>query len=725
MKTVLGIELGSTRIKAVAIDGTYAPVSSGDYTWASSYENGVWTYDLNEVWKGLKIALSGVENRENISAMGVSAMMHGYLAFDKDWNLLTPFRTWQNTITGQAAEKLTALFGFNIPQRWSIAHLYQAILNGEAHVPQIAHITTLAGYVHYMLTGVNAIGIGEASGMFPIDSEKNCYDEGMLARFEELVANRNLPWKLLDVLPKVLAAGEKAGYLTESGAARLDNLLAPGIPFAPAEGDAGTGMTATNAVAPRTGNVSAGTSIFSMVVLERPLKKVYEEIDLVTTPIGKPVAMVHCNNCTNDSNAWVSVLKETAELFGTDPGSGEVYTKLYTELIITFMSAFAQSESESISANVRWGKKQAMKEGKVNFPIWKLYGYGINNAGEVVIVPEQAEIVRRIYTRILAGDSLRIIRDTLNADSVPAKGGKQWHESTVRGIITNEKYCGDVLMQKTFKTDVISGKIAKNTGQLPMYLIQDNHPGIVTRDTFQAVQTELARRSAGKSPSRKNAATGRSCYTSKYALSERMLCGECGTRYQRCSWHRKDKVRIVWRCVSRVEYGSRYCHQSPTMDEEPLQRAIMAAISSVMAPKDKIHGLITDAALEETCKLPNSAVTLGDINQRLEELEAEFNSLFNQSGGIDKNTVKYREIANEMAALKEQRERISTQLRNHEAVQAHVHTMAAALDQEDHHLTEWDEEMIRQLVHTVKVISADQIRVYLNDGTEIDQTVGP
>ena len=328
--TYLGIELGSTRIKAVAINQEHIPVSSGDYTWASSYENGVWTYDLAEVWTGLKAALAGVENRENIQAMGVSAMMHGYLAFDKDWNLLVPFRTWQNTITGHAAAELTELFSFNVPQRWSIAHLYQAILNNEAHIPQIAHITTLAGYVHYMLTGVNAIGIGEASGMFPIDSEKNCYDEGMLKKFDHLVSDKNLPWKnLTDILPAVLVAGEEAGMLTEQGATLLDNLLAPGIPFAPAEGDAGTGMTATNAVAPRTGNVSAGTSIFSMVVLERPLKKVYEEIDLVTTPTGKPVAMVHCNNCTNDSNAWVSLLKEAANLFGAEPGNGEVYTKLY------------------------------------------------------------------------------------------------------------------------------------------------------------------------------------------------------------------------------------------------------------------------------------------------------------------------------------------------------------------------------------------------------------
>ena len=328
-KTALGIELGSTRIKAVAINENHVPVSSGDYTWKSSYENGVWTYDLAEVWKGLKQAVSGVENRETVAAMGVSAMMHGYLAFDKDWNLLVPFRTWQNTITGPAAAELTELFNFNVPQRWSISHLYQAVLNGEEHVPQIAHITTLAGYVHYMLTGVNAIGVGEASGMFPIDSEKNCYDEVMLAKFNELPAIKGQPWKLIDILPAVLVAGDNAGTLTESGAAMLDNLLAPGIPFAPAEGDAGTGMTATNAVAPRTGNVSAGTSIFSMVVLERPLEKVYEEIDLVTTPTGKAVAMVHCNNCTNDSNAWVNVLKETANLFDAQPSTGDVYTKLY------------------------------------------------------------------------------------------------------------------------------------------------------------------------------------------------------------------------------------------------------------------------------------------------------------------------------------------------------------------------------------------------------------
>ncbi len=328
-KLCLGIELGSTRIKAVAIGEGFAPVSSGDYTWASRYENGVWTYSLDEVWTGLEAALSGVEHRENVCAMGVSAMMHGYLAFDADWNLLTPFRTWQNTITGPAAAELTALFGFNIPQRWSVAHLYQAILNEEEHVSNIAHITTLAGYVHYMLTGVNTIGVGEASGMFPIDSKTLDYDGEMTRKFNELVKSRDLPWKLADILPRVLPAGAEAGCLTGQGAALLDGLLSPGIPFAPAEGDAGTGMTATNAVAPRTGNVSAGTSIFSMVVLEKPLSKVYEEIDLVTTPTGAPVAMVHCNNCTNDTNAWAGVLCETAELFGAEVGVSELFTRLY------------------------------------------------------------------------------------------------------------------------------------------------------------------------------------------------------------------------------------------------------------------------------------------------------------------------------------------------------------------------------------------------------------
>lgn len=324
----LGIELGSTRIKAVLIDNQFNPVSSGDYTWKSSYENKIWTYSLDEVWKGLNAALEG-QDLSSVDAMGISAMMHGYLAFDKEWNLLVPFRTWQNTITGEAADKLTELFNFNIPQRWSIAHLCQAIMNKEEHISKIAHITTLAGYVHYMLTGVNAVGIGEASGIFPIDSQTLDYNEGMLDKFDGLLAEMNFSGKIRDILPAVLTAGNEAGRLTEKGAELLGGKLSAGIPFAPPEGDAGTGMTATNAIAAGTGNVSAGTSVFSMIVLEKSLSKVYPEIDMVTTPTGKPVAMVHCNNCTNDMNAWVNIFKETVSLMTGTEVSNDIFTKLY------------------------------------------------------------------------------------------------------------------------------------------------------------------------------------------------------------------------------------------------------------------------------------------------------------------------------------------------------------------------------------------------------------
>ena len=329
MKSYLGIEFGSTRIKAVTVGEDHLPLSSGDYTWASHLEGGVWTYDLDEAWIGLKTALMGIEERESIAAAGISGMMHGYLAFDAEWNLLTPFRTWQNTMTAEAAAELTELFGFNIPQRWSIAHLWQAILNNEEHLPQVAHVTTLAGWVHFMLTGVNAVGIGEASGIFPIDSASLTYDAEMINKFDLLLAERGIDKKITDLLPAVLCAGEEAGALTEKGAGLIGGLLPVGTKFAPPEGDAGTGMTATNAVAPRTGNVSAGTSIFSMVVLERPLESVHEEIDIVTTPTGRDVAMVHCNNCTNDSNAWVSLLGEAAELFGAKPEKGGLYSALY------------------------------------------------------------------------------------------------------------------------------------------------------------------------------------------------------------------------------------------------------------------------------------------------------------------------------------------------------------------------------------------------------------
>lgn len=464
-----------------------------------------------------------------------------------------------------------------------------------------------------------------------------------------------------------------------------------------------------------------GTSTKKRDDFNRMIRKCRQKkIDLILT---KSISRFARN--TLDSLKYIRALKEL--------GIGIIFEKenintleMDTELIITFMSAFAQSESESISANVRWGKRQAMKEGKTSVNFKKLYGYFLDSEGNPQVDSDKAEFIRSIFNRYLQGASLRMIRQELEAAGIPnPAGSEKWGIDQIRNILSNEKYCGDVLMQKTFIQDCISKKVVKNTGQLPMYLIQNNHPAVISRDVYQAVQAEKARRSASASPSKKTSSTGRTCYASKFALSERLVCGECGTLYRRCTWKRNGKTRIVWRCVSRLDYGTKYCHQSPTMDEEPLQRAIMAAVNSIMDSREKINGLITDAALEETGKLPNSAMTLGDINRRLEELEAEFNALFNQSGGIDKNAVKFREIANEMAALKEQRERISAQLQNNQAAQKHVHTIAAVLDQEDHHLTQWDEEMIRQLVHTVKVISADHIRVYLNDGTEIDQEVGP
>ncbi len=324
----LGVEFGSTRIKAVAIDESRTPVSMGDFTWASRLENGLWTYPMDEVRDGLRAAIAGVEDRESICAMGISAMMHGYLAFDADWNLLVPFRTWQNTVTGEAAAMLSEMFSFNIPQRWSIAHLCQAILNGEEHISRIAHITTLAGYVHFMLTGVNAVGVGEASGILPLGPDCG-YDEGMTAKFDAFLAERGMPFRLRDILPGILMAGDNAGYLTEAGSEYLGGLLAPGVAFCPPEGDAETGMTATNAVAPRTGNVSAGTSIFSMIVLERPLSRPYPEVGIVATPTGRPVPVVHCSDCTSDINGWAGLIREAAELFG---GSTEkLYDLLFTK----------------------------------------------------------------------------------------------------------------------------------------------------------------------------------------------------------------------------------------------------------------------------------------------------------------------------------------------------------------------------------------------------------
>ena len=349
-KLSLGVEFGSTRIKAVLIDEFQAVVASGSFEWENQLENGIWTYDLNSVWHGLQASYTELkqEVREKygftlnkISAIGFSAMMHGYLAFNKDDQLLTPFRTWRNATTGEAQHQLTELLEFNIPQRWSIAHLYQAILNGEDHVKDVTFFTTLAGYVHWKLTGEKVLGIGDASGMFPIDSNTKDYNMEMMAIFDEKINEKNYPWKLKDIMPEVLVAGKKAGELTEAAALLLDPTgdLESGIPLCPPEGDAGTGMVATNSVKQRTGNVSAGTSVFAMIVLENELSKVYPEIDMVTTPKGDAVAMVHANNCSSEINAWVKIFREFLDAVGTPMSIDQLYQTLFTESLKGDMDA--------------------------------------------------------------------------------------------------------------------------------------------------------------------------------------------------------------------------------------------------------------------------------------------------------------------------------------------------------------------------------------------------
>ena len=343
-KTSLGIEFGSTRIKAVLIDDTYTTIAAGDYGWASHLEDGLWSYSQEEIWTGLQTAYSALaEDVENaygekltrVGRIGFSAMMHGYLAFGKDGELLVPFRTWQNTNTSEAHEKLSELFQYNIPERWSIAHLYQAVLNNEEHIGKVDFFTTLAGYVHWKLTGKKVLGVGDASGMFPIDPTTHTYETEFIEKFNAIPEVAAQPWKLADLLPEPLVAGTPAGALTEEGAKLLDptGTLQPGITFAPPEGDAGTGMVATNSVRVRTGNVSAGTSIFAMVVLERKLERLHPEVDLVTTPAGDLAGMSHANNFTSDLNAWVGLFGQFAAAIGTPVDAGTLYGTLFRAAI--------------------------------------------------------------------------------------------------------------------------------------------------------------------------------------------------------------------------------------------------------------------------------------------------------------------------------------------------------------------------------------------------------
>lgn len=394
-----------------------------------------------------------------------------------------------------------------------------------------------------------------------------------------------------------------------------------------------------------------------------------------------------------------------------------------SEMLITMLGAFAQAESESISRNVAWGKRKAIQGGKIFVNFNQLYGYYLQEDGSPGVNLEKAAVVKFIYQHYLYGDSLRMIKDRLDNESIlNPKGEPGWKISSIKSILTNEKYCGDVLGQKTFKECVIGGKVQKNNGQLPQVLVQNNHPGIVTREMFFEVQEEMKRRSAARSPSTKSA-TGRTSYASKYALSERLVCGECGTLYRRCTWTIRGKKKIVWRCVSRLDHGTKFCKQSPTMEETALQDAIMNAINRSM---DTSGGLARNAAAGFLMILKpqeNAEFTLGEVKRRIQELTAEFDTLFEMDGSEVTEKDRFTEIALELAELKKQQEAISAQLRNNQGIQAKVNRFASAAERFDHNLTEWDEEFIRQMIHTVEVISADKIRVVLTDGTVVMQEV--
>lgn len=396
-----------------------------------------------------------------------------------------------------------------------------------------------------------------------------------------------------------------------------------------------------------------------------------------------------------------------------------------SELLITMMGAFAQAESESISANVCWGKRQAMRDGKATIQYKKLYAYERGEDGKPKIIPEQAEVVKRIFREFLAGASLRMIKDGLEADGIlNVSGGKEWSITAVRSILTSEKYCGDVLLQKTFRSDCISRKTIRNTGQLPMYLVQNHHEGIVDRKTFDAAQAEMARRNAARSPSKKCAPTGLTSYASKYALSERLVCGECGTLYRRCTWARNGEKRIVWRCVSRLDYGKKYCYDSPTLDEEPLKQAIMNAINSVMSEKGDLVRQIASMMERELIPLPGESMSLADIKRRLQTLEQQTQELVMQAAqenDAQKYAPQLKNIMEEVSTLRKKRTFLEEQRRNNAVASQRIESATSAMEHGQAEKLEWDETLIRQLVDTVKVISAEKIVVYLHGGFEIEQ----
>ena len=396
-----------------------------------------------------------------------------------------------------------------------------------------------------------------------------------------------------------------------------------------------------------------------------------------------------------------------------------------SEILITMLGAFAQAESESISANVRWGKRQAMREGKAIIQYKRLYAYEKGEDGMPQIIPEQADVVQSIYNRYLTGASLRMLKDWLESEQIPnVAGGAEWTISSIRSILTNEKYCGDVLLQKTYISDCISRKVIRNTGQLPMYLVENHHDGIVDRKTFDAVQAEMARRNAGKSPSKKNAPTGMTSYASKYALSERLICGECGTLYRRCTWSKRGKKRVVWRCVSRLDYGTKYCHNSPSVDEDQLQRSILAAINSAMSRKSTLIRKITGAMEQVLAPIPGESMSLSDIESRLDELNDLTRTLVAKAAHAENPsiyTVQLKEIMDEAAVLKEKRQAIEEQRKSNTQAIRRIEEAAAVMEGASAEIQEWDETLIRQLVDTVKVVSAEHITVILRGGIQVEQ----
>lgn len=399
-----------------------------------------------------------------------------------------------------------------------------------------------------------------------------------------------------------------------------------------------------------------------------------------------------------------------------------------SEMLTTIMGAFAQAESESISQNVKWGVRQAMKEGRVSIRYKNLYAYDEGEDGQPKIIESEAAVIRRINDEFLSGRSLPMIKDGLEADKIlTPKGGNVWAVSAIRNLLKNEKYCGDVLMQKTFKTDPISGKTKRNTGQLPMYLIQDHHPAIISRDTYNAVQAEFARRTSGKAPSTKLAPTGQACYSAKYALTGIVICGECGNQYRRCVWNKRGQKRPVWRCSSRIDYGSKYCHKSPTIYEVPLKAAILDAINLVMSDKEVLIQQIEDAMRMELIPFPGGTMSAGDIERKIKELEAEFQALFEEAqkepGGYMKYTEEFQRITNDIAELKNKKSLLMEKQQSDSAANKRIQDAVRLLNNSSAEVTKWDEGMIRQLVDYIKVLAEDRVLICLRGGIEVERFV--